>query len=190
MKKLAIAAIACAMPLTASAKGWGFTHHSATSYSGSSANAIQYGSQFHDLPSLDIRQAGWVIQLDVLDLLHGFATETVDADGDDARDIHFGINAYKTVQKHPIREDGLGGVMQPGFSLDLDTNTGMDPMLVDAQFQMRMGARSQKPAGMGVGIYVVPGAGFAKTYDYDGDDAIALSVSGELQISVWRSTGK
>ena len=114
MKKLVIAAMACAMPLTASAKGWGFTHHSATSYSGSSANAIQYGSQFHDLPSLDIRQAGWVIQLDVLDLLHGFATETVDADGDDARDIHFGINAYKTIQKHPIREDGLGGVMQPG----------------------------------------------------------------------------
>ena len=66
----------------------------------------------------------------------------------------------------------------------------MDPMLADAQFQMRMGARSQKPAGMGVGIYVVPGARFAKTYDYDGDDALALSVSGELQISVWRSTGK
>jgi hypothetical protein len=63
-------------------------------------------------------------------------------------------------------------------------------MLADAQFQLRMGARSQKPGGMGVGIYVVPGVGFAKAYDFEGDDKMALSVSGDLQISVWRNTGK
>lgn len=186
MKKIAIAALACAMPLTASAKGWGFTSHSNNSYSGNG----YYGSQFHDLPSLDIRQAGWVIQIDALDLLHGFMTETFDADGDEARDFHFGINAYKTVQKHPIKDDGLGGVMQPGVSLDLDTNTGTDPMQADLQFQMRLGARAQSAGGMGVGIYVVPGIGVAKTYDAVGDDAFAPTFSGNLQIGVWRNTGK
>jgi hypothetical protein len=182
MKKLAIAAIACAIPLTASAKGWGFTSHGSNSYS---ANGY-YSSQFNDLPSIDIRQAGWVIQLDALDLLHGFASETVDADGDESRDLHFGLNAYKTTDKQEIH-DHLGGVMQPGFSIDLDTNLGTDPMLADVQFQMRLGARSQKPGGMGIGIYVVPGVGFAKAYDFEGDDAMALSVSGDLQISVWRN---
>ncbi len=186
MKKLAIAAIACAMPLTASAGGWGFTSHSSNSYSGNG----YYASQFHDLPSLDIRQAGWVIQIDALDLLHSLVTETVDADGDEARDLHLGVNAYKTTQKHPVRDYGLGGVIQPGVSLDIDSNSGTDPLMGDLQFQLRLGARSQKPGGMGVGIYVVPGVGVAKAYDFAGDDVMALSFSGDLQIAVWRNTGK
>lgn len=202
MKKLAIAAIACAMPLTATAKGWGFTHHNATGYStfgqlDDNDNVVgegmpAYYSGFHGLPSLDIRQGGWVFQLDVLNLVHGVLSNETDAEGDAAKSLHLGVNGYKTTQKHPIREDGLGGVIQPGFSLDIDSNSAFDPLRFDAQAQMRLGARTQQPDGMGVGIYVVPGVGIANGEDWTeaDEDKMFVSVSGSLQISVWRNTGK
>ena len=175
MKKLTIAALACAMPLTASAGGFGFTTHSGTSYS----QGIGYGgSAFHDLPSLDFRQSGWTIQVDALELLHGLTVEE-----GDARQLHLGLNAYKTVQRHDIR-DHLGGVVQPGFSVDVDSNSGFDPMDFDLQLQVRMGARAQTPGGMGVGLYVVPGLGVASFAGETG-----LAVSGGMQIGVWRNSG-
>jgi hypothetical protein len=157
-------------------------------------------SPHHQLPSLDLRTKGWTIQMDVLELVASMTRKEPSKDywearnnnrapegGDTANQLHLGVNAFNTNIKRKVAEQ-VEGVVQPGFSVDLDTNTSFGPanfMLLGA---VRMGAQADK--GMGVGLYVVPELGIASVFDVadaesDYKTDLGLAVGGQLQLSVW-----
>jgi hypothetical protein len=187
MKKTLICALAALFPATALADGIGMTAHMGVN---ESANAY-YSSPFQKFASIDFRAAGLVVQADLLETLHSFARKEIDADGDDANAIHLGVGIYKTSDKDPIsKKTGMRGVIQPGGYLAIDTNTGTDPMYALFQGGLRMGAQQYEKGGMGIGIYINPVVGFAKTYAPDDngevDDKFDLAVGSYLQISTWK----
>lgn len=170
-KRLLPALALAAFPLSAEA-AWGFTAHQGWEYS----TRGYYISPFEGLPTLDIRNKGQVIQLDVLELVSGISTEQ----------LHLGVNYYRNLDNGPVTEDGSWkGAWQLGGSLDIDSAPDFDFEFLNMQalLQGRMGMQSHNDYGFGV--YVVPGIGVAKTYDFAGDDAFELAVGGQLQISAW-----
>ena len=161
MLRFALAGLLAALPAAAHA-GIGTTYSLGSEYS---TRGLYFSPMW--LPTLDIVNEGMVIQLHALDLLSGLTNEAVVLGGN----IHF------TTLRKNINES-IGGVVQPGGSLDIVTDFDFDPLYLSALGLVRMGAQSQK--GMGFGIYVVPGAGIVLA---DGD--LELGVSGTLQVSAW-----
>lgn len=161
MKRLLIAALAAFVPAVANA-GVGLTW-----FTGSEFGAKSYYASPMGLPTIDIHNKEFVVQLHALDLVHGIVNEQ----------LYLGANGYMTTRRMKVNED-IGGVIAPGASLDIVTNFDFDPLNLAAQGLVRMGAQTQK--GMGFGIYVVPGLGIAMA---GGEFDVVMS--GQLQISTW-----
>lgn len=116
-------------------------------------------------PSLDIYAGEFVIQLHVLELVQGLTDST----------IYLGANAQKTVLAAPAGL--LDGVVQPGISLDVVSDTGSNSTVLQAGGLVRLGVESKK--SMGFGIYVVPELGLSLV-----DGEVDLLTGGTLQFGV------
>ena len=174
MKRLLVAAALAVVPAAAHA-GMGLTWQAGGTFNSPNGHYINV----FGLPTLDFhQQGGMVIQVNAMDLIYGLATKTLDANGDTSRAVDLAGGVYFTTRRYKVSED-IGGVIQPGARLEVQTNTGFDPLAVTAQAQVRMGAQAQK--GMGFGIYVVPGIGAGLGQDGEAD----LIMSAGLQISTW-----
>lgn len=162
MKRFLMAAALAALP-TAAQAGVGVTWF--TGYDGGSKGFFTSGSA---LPTVDFHMNEYIIQVHALDLVRCGLTESLCLGGD----------FYMTTRRMKVNED-IGGVIQPGASLDIYSPTfDMDPLSVGAMGKVRMGAQTQK--GMGFGIYVVPGIGLGM-----GGGELDFLYSGQLQISTW-----
>ncbi len=170
IKRLIPALALLAFPMSAEA-AWGFTAHQGGSYT----TRGYYMQPSANLPTLDLRMSGQVIQFDVLELISGITTDQ----------LHLGVNYYKTLDNGDLSEGGWKGVWQLGGALDIDSapDYSFDPLNLQLLAQARMGMQAHDKFGFG--IYIVPGVGFAKTYDFVGDDAFELAVGGEVQLSAW-----
>ena len=161
MKRTLFSLALLALPMTASA-GVGFTAHQTATYS-----SRGYYFSPMNLPSIDIINDGLVIQLQALDLVEGLTYEN----------IELGASVYKTAKAGPVTGDWKG-VMQPGGTLEFQTNFDFDPINIAVLFEPRMGF--QKAEDFGFGLYVVPGIGAA----YAAEE-VELMVSGGIQVTAW-----
>ncbi len=175
------------LSVDANAAGIGFTHQQGMQYE---TRGWQNYSGLHQLPTLDIRTDGVVIQIDALETIAAITNKETDANGDEKNSVHLGVGVYATVAKKPVKGDKDGGdivgVMQPGGQLTIDTNTGFDPSHFALLGGLRMGAQASK--GMGFGMYVIPQLGVASAPDLKDDpskNTIGLAVGGQFQVSVW-----
>jgi hypothetical protein len=183
---LTLAAAAAALSTPAQAAGLGFTAQTDTNYE-TRGFYTTTGAGIFNLPSVDIRTKGWIIQVDALETLASITRKEVNKDGDETNGLHLGVAGYTTNIKKDVK-DGIEGVVQPGAKLLLDTNTSFGPAYWSLLGSVRMGAQASKK--MGFGMYVVPHLGIAGTPDLrpDGDpteNTIGLAVGGQLQISAW-----
>jgi hypothetical protein len=184
MKRTLIAALFIAAPLTAQA-GVGFTSHSGVDTSGKSG----VSSPMEYVPTIDYKAGPVLIQVDALETMASLGRDDI---------MHFGLNGYFTVKggkKGGKINNNLNGVLQVGASIDMQQNTTAEDD--DFHFtnmwvvgQARMGAQASDK--FGIGIYVVPGLGFARVPDSEQDDfddgiemATELAIGTGLQISVW-----
>lgn len=169
---LALPALALAVLPSKAEAAWGFTAHQGVEYS----TRGYYVSPHEWLPTIDIRTQGQVIQIDALELLSGITTDR----------LHLGVNYYRNLKNGPVTDDGSWkGAWQLGGSLDVDSGAdyAFDALNLMLMAQGRMGMQAHKDFGFG--IYVVPGIGIAKGFDFAGDDAFDLAVGGQVQISTW-----
>ena len=186
---------AAAVASPAAEAAWGFTHQTTTQYETRGFDmALDSGfTSVHQLPTLDFKTQGWVLQFDALETLASLTRKEFTNDGDEAMGLHFGAAVYKTTLNKDVKGDKDGGditgVVQPGGQLTLDTNSGFSHMNAAVLAGLRMGAQASK--GMGFGMYVVPQLGFASVRKLGGDkpdpteSTIGLAVGGQLQVSVW-----
>lgn len=161
MMRTLLAAALAVLPSVAQA-GVGVTW-----FTGFDGGAKGYFASGSALPTVDYHTEGMVIQVHALDLVRGVIGEQV----------YLGGDFYMTTRRLKVNED-IGGVIQPGGSLDIATNFDFDPLNLGVMGKVRLGAQTQK--GMGFGIYVVPGIGFGLA----GEETDVL-FSGQLQISTW-----
>ncbi len=161
MKRFLLALALAVLPSAAQA-GVGVTW-----FTGADGGAKGFFTSGSSLPTLDFHMEKYVIQVHALDLVRGVIGEQ----------LYLGGDFYMTTRRLKVNED-IGGVIQPGGSLDIATNFDFDPLNLGVMGKVRMGAQTQK--GMGFGIYVVPGIGFGLA----GDETDVL-FSGQLQISTW-----
>lgn len=162
MKRYLLAAALAVLPSVAQA-GMGFTWY--TGVNGSGAKGFFASPTV--LPTLDIHNEKWTYQLHALDLVRGLVAEQLYLAGD----------VFMTTRRMKVNED-IGGVIQPGGSLDIATNFDFEPVNLGLQGKVRMGAQTQK--GMGFGVYVVPGVGVGMA-----SQEIDFLFSGTLEVSVW-----
>lgn len=117
-------------------------------------------------PTLDIHADPVLVQIHVLEF-----TEALIGN----EDIYLGANVLFSAHDAPIGGQILG-VVEPGVGFDL--YTGNNDTTIAITGQCRLGGQIQEAAGLG--LYVVPEAGFALN---DGD--AEWLAGGTLQISAW-----
>lgn len=162
MKRFLVAAVLALLPAAAHA-GVGVTW-----FTGAEGGAKSLIVDQSLLPTVDFHVQNYVIQVHALDLVRCGVGQALCLGGD----------FFATTRKLKVNDD-IGGVIQPGGSLDIYSPTfDFDFVSLDAIAKVRMGAQTQK--GMGFGIYVVPGLGIGMA---GGEFDIAYS--GQLQISTW-----
>ena len=187
MKKIiSLSALALAAILPSQAEAaWGFTAHQGITMSGT--QKVMAPTEM--VPTVDFKTGKILIQVDALETLASLTR---------AQETHFGFNGYYTLGKGEIKNH-LDGVMQVGASVDfasykpVEDNSDFDYSNMFVVGQLRMGAQSyDKSSKYGVGIYVVPGIGFASVPALEQESADSvdkqteIAIGSGLQISVWK----
>lgn len=187
MKKLLVVLLAFAAPATAFA-GVGATAHLAT---------VNDGTAW--APSLDFRYSGFLVQLDVLNLIGGLPAPDKDAATaswlqDLPHDqLNFGLAGSYVVLKKKCMPD-IEGVFMPGLEFryfgyigdtgkqysDAKLTGGGVHALLEGRFGMEM------KQGAGFGVYVVPQLGISSIPAIGlKDSKIALVYGGGVEVSAW-----
>lgn len=162
-----LSAVALLLPGVAHA-GWGTTFYIGPNSLSAMMlfNDISPSSAMEMYPSLDYRNQDFQFQIHVLGTVQGVLNDT----------IALGVNGYKVGSQKDAGQ--YKGVIQPGVSVDLISETDFDDMYLGAAGLLKLGVQSSSE--MGGGLYVVPELGLALN---SGD--FELIAGGTLQYSVW-----
>lgn len=127
-------------------------------------------------PTLDYRTHGWLIQLDVLDLVGYLPSDQMDVQ----------IDVTKNVLKK--KKDDVGkqveGVFMPGAGFRVVNWSKLDETRYNFVVESRLGAEMKNDVGFG--MYVVPMIGVGNIGGLTtGSDKMSVAWGGGLQVSAW-----
>ncbi|MES2639677.1 MAG: hypothetical protein V4850_09345 [Myxococcota bacterium] len=160
MKKL-IALLALALAASAPAHaGFGMTAAMGATNDGAALGVMA--------PSLDYRAKGVLVQVHLLDLIGELPNGMLDV----------GIDVSGIAMKRKVAPE-VEGVLMPGGSVTIHSDTGFSSVGWQALAQMRMGAEMKQ--GMGFGMYIVPVIGASNLLT----GKVGLAYGGTLQVSAW-----
>lgn len=140
---------------------------------GATAHLVSMSDGTATMPTLDYRAKGWLVQVDVLDLVGDLPNKTVN--------LGFGVS--KNVMKKKTDDVGkqIEGVVMPGVAARVWSNTASETTVFNAVAQVRLGAEMKDDFGFG--MYVVPMIGAGNVASPTGD--LGLTWGGGLQVSAW-----